>query len=142
MQRRTVLRLVSNWLCDEENSPRAMGLNNVDDIDTFSSGLAAYLPQSPILVTSRSKDVATRLVGGYNNVNKVLATDNVQGLELLRVKLQGAERGESAADLLHALHYLPLAITQAAAYINRGAHMTAGTDLREFNETGKKKEAC
>jgi tetratricopeptide (TPR) repeat protein len=139
-----VLRLVSDWLCDEENGPWTMVLDNVDDMDTFSHGLAAYLPQSrngSILVTSRSKDAATRLVGGYSNVKEVFAMDSVQGLELLCNKLQGPERRQGAADLLHALHYLPLAITQAAAYINRRAHMTAQGYLREFNDSGEKKES-
>jgi hypothetical protein len=67
--------------------------------------------------------------------------DKVQSLQLLRNKLQDASSVESAAELVHALHYMPLAITQAAAYINRRAHMTIKGYLREFNESSKKKES-
>jgi hypothetical protein len=93
------------------------------------------------LVTSRSKDAATRLTGGYNDIWEVLTMDKVQSLQLLRNKLQDASSVESAAELVHALHYMPLAITQAAAYINRRAHMTIKGYLREFNESSKKKES-
>jgi hypothetical protein len=77
-----ILRLVRNWLCDEANGKWAMVLDNADDIEMFypkqtraedrmaTGPIAAYLPQSrngSILITSRSKDAAARLAGGYKN---------------------------------------------------------------------------
>ena len=48
-----------------------------------------------------------------------------QGLQLFHNKLLHRSKDEGAVDLLHALDYVPLAITQAAAYINRRGQMTA-----------------
>lgn len=157
--RMDILRLVSNWLCDESNGQWAMILDNVDEVETFYpsrkrkqdetyessfASLADYLPQSrhgSILITSRSKDTAARLVGGYEHIKEVLAMDESQGLRLLRNKLQDASNEEGAVDLLCALDYVPLAISQAAAYINRRTHMTIAGYLSEFRANDKKRES-
>lgn len=154
-----VLRLVSDWLRNESNGQWVMIVDNVDDIETFfpsrkrprgeadasaETPLATYLPQSrngAILVTSRSKDAATRLVGGYNKVMEVLAMNESEGLQLLGNKLRDAPAEESAVELLHALDCIPLAITQAAAYINRRARMTVAGYLKEFQSSSKKRES-
>ncbi|KAF1966374.1 hypothetical protein BU23DRAFT_486895, partial [Bimuria novae-zelandiae CBS 107.79] len=78
-----VLRLVSDWLQDETNGRWVMVVDNVDDAETFfpsrkrqrdeadasvQTPLAMYLPQSrngAVLITSRNKDAAARLAGGY-----------------------------------------------------------------------------
>jgi hypothetical protein len=133
-----VLRLVSNWLCNETNGQWTMAVDNVDDIETFfpsrrreqegivessSASLATYLPQNRnglILITSRSRNAAARVAGGYYNVKEVLAMDKSQTLQLLRNKLLVRSNEKVAAiEILHTLDYMPLAITQAAAYINR-----------------------
>jgi hypothetical protein len=147
-----VLRLVSNWLRDEINSQWMMILDNVDDVETFfpkssessSISLAAYLPQSrngSILITSRNKDAASRLAGGLQNTKEVQTMDESQGLQLLRNKLQDAAKEEGAPDLLHTLDYIPLAITQAAVFINRRSRMTVLGYLDEFRKNEKKKES-
>jgi len=154
-----VLRLVSDWLRNETNGQWVMIVDNVDDIETFfpsrkrqggeadasaETPLATYLPQSrngAILVTSRSKDAATRLVGGYNKVKEVLAMNESEGLQLLGNKLRNAPAEESAVELLRALDCIPLAITQAAAYINRRARMTVAGYLKEFQSNSKKRES-
>lgn len=99
--RTNVLRLVSDWLLDETNGQWVMVVDNADDPGAFcqrdeanfgtQTSLATFLPQSvngAILVTSRSKDAAFRLVGGYNNMEKVLAMSEGEGLQLLRSKLR------------------------------------------------------
>jgi tetratricopeptide (TPR) repeat protein len=157
-----VLRMVSDWLRDEANGRWVMVLDNVDDAETFfpsrkrqrdeadasaqipQAPLAAYLPQSrngAILVTSRSKDAAERLAGGYNKTKEVLAMDEGEGLQLLRNKLRDPPVKESAVELLHALDCIPLAVTQAAAYINRRARMTVAGYVREFQRNNKKRES-
>ncbi|RYP14237.1 hypothetical protein DL765_006517 [Monosporascus sp. GIB2] len=153
-----VLRLVSNWLCDETIGRWTMVLDNVDDAETFlsrkreqdepsessSAPLAAYLPQSrngSILITSRNKDAAARLAGGYKNIKEVRAMDEGQALRLFQNKLQSASKEEGAANLVCALDYIPLAITQAAAYINRRSRWTAYNYLDEFRKNDKKKES-
>ncbi|KAF2993772.1 hypothetical protein E8E13_002383 [Curvularia kusanoi] len=154
-----VLRLVSEWLRDEANGQWVMVLDNVDNVKTFFPSqkrqrdeadtsaqtlLASYLPQSrngAILATSRSRDAAARLVGGYNRTREVLAMDEGEGLQLLQNKLHGLPPEESAVELLRALDYIPLAISQAAAYINRRARITVAGYLAEFQKSSKKQES-
>ncbi|KAH7396963.1 TPR domain protein [Phaeosphaeria sp. MPI-PUGE-AT-0046c] len=139
-----VLPLVSDWLRDETNGQWVMVLDNVDDVQTFHPSrkrqrdepdagvqppLATFLPQSRngvILVTSRSKDAAVRLG---------------QGMELLYNKLDNPPAKEISAQLLHALDCIPLAITQAAAYINRRAGMSIARYLDEFSRNSKMRES-
>lgn len=136
-----------------------MVLDNVNDIEVFypkrtgtgnepsgteTAPLGVYLPQSrngSILITSRNKDAAARLTGGYENIKEVHAMDESQALQLLRNKLRDASNEDGAADLLRALDYVPLTITQAAAYINRRARITASSCLNEFRRNDKKKES-
>jgi tetratricopeptide (TPR) repeat protein len=150
-----VLRLVSDWLRDEANGRWFMIVDNADNVETFSpSGkgkadasaqvpLATYLPQSrngAILVTSRSKDAAARLVGGYNNIKEVVVMDESEGLQLFRNKLQQPPCEESVLKLLKELNCIPLAIIQAVAYINRRSRMTVAGYLAEFQKNNKKRE--
>jgi tetratricopeptide (TPR) repeat protein len=153
-----VLRLVSNWLRNETNGQWLMVLDNVDDLETFfpsrerqrdrpdndtQLSLATYLPQSRngvILVTSRNKDAAAMLVGGYNRIKEVLAMDDGECLQLLRNKLCDPPHEESAVQLLQALDRIPLAIVQAAAYINRRAPMTVAGYLEIFHKNNKRRE--
>jgi tetratricopeptide (TPR) repeat protein len=154
-----VLRLVSDWLRDETNGQWVMVVDNVDNLETFYPSrkrqrgeagaaveppLATYLPQSrngAILVTSRSKDAAVRLIGGHNRIKEVLAMDKGEGLQLLCNKLEDPPIEESCVELLCALDYIPLAITQAAAFINRRARMTIALYLDEFWRNRKKRES-
>jgi tetratricopeptide (TPR) repeat protein len=145
-------------MSDETNGQWTMILDNVDDVETFfpsrqdtedateqSSSLATYLPQScngSILITSRIRDAAARLTGGYTSIKDVFAMDEGQGLQLLRHKLPEALHEDGAMmDLLQALGYMPLAITQAAAYINRRAHMTIARYLSEFRANDQRRES-
>ncbi|KAK1978876.1 hypothetical protein LZ30DRAFT_198966 [Colletotrichum cereale] len=154
-----VVRLVYDWLCAEENGQWLMVVDNADDVKVFypkpesvQSGsttskthqpLAAFLPQSSngrILVTSRSRDVAERLTGSSRNVLSIEAMDEDQAHQLLQKKLQDAHDDEVAAELLRALEYMPLAITQAAAFILRRApRMSPSTYLADFHKSEKNK---
>ncbi|RDL35922.1 uncharacterized protein BP5553_06534 [Venustampulla echinocandica] len=154
-----VLRLVSNWLCNETNGKWMMIVDNADDIEVFypkqtrtvnessppaPTPLATYLPQSrngSILITSRSKDAAARLAGGRTYIKEVPKMDESQALGLFRNKLEHASNEEGAPDLLRALDYIPLAITQAAAFINRRVQMTASGYLDDFRGNDKKRES-
>lgn len=135
-----------------------MVLDDVDDTWTFSEplqhkfstgtsgrprSLADYLPQSrngSILATSRNKDTAARLMGGYKTIRVIDAMKADEGLQLLRNKLQNMPPQESALDLLSTLDYMPLAISQATAYINKKAHMTANDYLEEFRRSDEHAE--
>ncbi|KAF1850065.1 TPR-like protein [Cucurbitaria berberidis CBS 394.84] len=92
------------------------------------------IPQSSngsILITSRSRDVAFRLTGNYSDIIRVHQMEPAHALTLLRNQLKhsfrkndaeqdGVEQ-EDAAALVEALDYMPLAISQAAAYISQRA---------------------
>ncbi|RSL64168.1 hypothetical protein CEP51_013189 [Fusarium floridanum] len=161
-----VLGLVRDWLQTEEAGSWLMVLDNVDDVNLFhpsASGnkaanqttdenavaksnqrpLAAYLPKcrsGTILVTSRSMDAAEKLAGGQKAIYRISIMNDAQGLHLFRNKLNGDFDKDAAADLLRALDCIPLAITQAAAYINRRApRASVQTYLDAFRESDKKK---
>ncbi|KAK3201035.1 hypothetical protein GRF29_213g764680 [Pseudopithomyces chartarum] len=154
-----VLRLVRNWLQDEANGTWLLILDNVDDVDMFypkqahasdrfgspSTSLAEYVPQcrnGSILITSRNKDAAARLAGGYPRIKGVTALSEHQALQLLRNKLHNESDSEGAVQLLRTLGYLPLAITQAAAYINRHApQVTIQNYLNKFHRSIKNRES-
>ena len=106
--------------------------------------LATYLPQrryGSILITSRRKDAAARLAGGHTYVKEVSTADESQAFSLFRNQLECVSNEEGASDLLRALDYVPLAITQAAAFINRRGRMTASGYLDDFRRNAKQKES-
>ena len=133
-----VLRLVRSWLCDESNGQWTMIVDNADDEAVFfdhtsqsrmaggsdqpTEPLCDYLPQSPsgsILITSRSQAVAHKLTGIHSSVIEVKPMDEDDALCLLHKKLGSAIAREEAVRLTQALDSMPLAITQAAAFIRQ-----------------------
>jgi tetratricopeptide (TPR) repeat protein len=137
-----ILKPVHSWLCDEANGHWVMIIDNADDIGVFprllqkpndgkgdvSSNVAAslleFLPQSPngsILITSRDRDVAFRLTGSYADIIRVQPMDQTYALALLRNKLDGSSEPDDEVALVEELEHMPLAITQAAAYISQRA---------------------
>ncbi|CAH0028566.1 unnamed protein product [Clonostachys rhizophaga] len=160
-----VLGLVRDWLQREEVGPWLMVLDNADDVNLFygtpragndcvladgnptllrgKSSLASFLPKrrdGTIFVTSRSLDVAEKLTGSHRAVCRISAMDDIQSLELFRNKVEGEFDEDSAAALLRALDHIPLAITQAAAYINRRApRISVRTYLDDFCKSDRKK---
>jgi tetratricopeptide (TPR) repeat protein len=146
-----VLRLVRNWLCDESNGQWTMVVDNADDEAVFFDNtsqsrtagglnqpadlLSDYLPQSPngsILVTSRSQAVAHKLIGTHSNIIEVKPMDEDDALSLLDKKLCSTTARKGAVKLVHALDFMPLAITQAAAFIQqRGPRMSVSRYVDE-----------
>ncbi|KAI1840261.1 hypothetical protein JX266_013542 [Neoarthrinium moseri] len=133
-------------------------LDNADDVDMFyrkkpdrtatvasaQRPLASLLPQCTsgrILVTSRSRDVAERLAGS-RSVLSIQPMNEDQALQLLQKKLRDKYEDEVAASLVRALDYIPLAITQAAAYIlRRWPRTSCLTYLEEVRQSEKKKQS-
>ncbi|KAI9764195.1 MAG: hypothetical protein M1839_005973, partial [Geoglossum umbratile] len=152
-----VLRLVRNWLCDESNGRWVMIIDNADDWGVFfpplnrtqaigadklgqaAESLSEFLPQSPngsILITSRSRNVAYRLTGSHTYVREVKPMDKADALALLQKKLSFDADEHNAIELLQVLDYMPLAITQAAAYIEqRAPRMTISRYLDEIRRS-------
>jgi tetratricopeptide (TPR) repeat protein len=151
------LKLVKDWLCDETNGQWIMVLDNADDNEVFypklkgrrgdsqdmPPGLATFLPQSQhgsILVTSRSKDAAVRLVGSDKSIKEVHAMDEGQAVRLLQNKLEDASNESGMSNLIRTLGHIPLAISQAAAYINhRAPRTTVSSYLDEFQKNDRKR---
>ncbi|PVH90598.1 hypothetical protein DM02DRAFT_678511 [Periconia macrospinosa] len=145
-----VLRLVSDWLCDKRNGQWMMVLDDVDgekvfsppkqqEQDSLSEIIAAYVPQScngSVLITSRNMNVAAQLVGCDNNIKEIPVMEEDEALQLLGSKLQAEKLQrtdkDSTMELVNALDRLPLAIDQAAGYINQQADMTVPGYLRGF----------
>ena len=132
-----------DWLQDKENGHWLMVLDNADDNNVLfdividNKPLADYLPQAPngsILVTSRNSMAAQNLVGSQSNVIPVEPMSPNDALALLRNRINkelSTETEEQA--LVEALEYIPLAISQAGAYIaHRTPRMTVLTYLELF----------
>ncbi|WAO96035.1 NACHT domain-containing protein [Fusarium falciforme] len=151
---RNVLQLVHAWLCDEENGPWMMVLDNADCVEVFfprrdahgsrDQPLASFLPKTgrgSIIITSRNTDAAERLAG-LGAIYNVPTMEKSQALQLLQIRLgeDGAEDNVAMSDLVDDLNYMPLAITQAAAYIKRrGPRMSVSAYLDEFRRSDKKR---
>lgn len=121
--------LVKLWLADRDNGNWFMILDNVDDETVFSSSLsiedreplATYLPQTQhgfILLTSRNRQAALDLVGDVDSLVSVPEMSQTEAVSLLRRRLAGNRAHEGALELVEELSRMPLAITQAASYIN------------------------
>ncbi|KAI7973725.1 hypothetical protein EIK77_000227 [Talaromyces pinophilus] len=147
-----VFQLVSQWLCDESNGRWLMVLDNADDDQIFFRGgdadrrasLVTFLPQAThgsILITSRNGLAARNLVGVDGLVIHVQPMNEVDSLALLRTRIPDNQSlAEDEQALVQALEYIPLAITQAAAYIaNRSPLITASAYLRLFRESESKR---
>ena len=155
-----ILRLVREWLGSGECSRSwLMVLDNADDADSFFAdskdapaqgtsppeafkSLSFYLPESGngfILITTRDRRVAVGLTNDSRCVINVQPLEKADAKYLLFRKLPDEKSTDRAfGDLAEALNCLPLAITQAAAYIrvNR-PRMTISKylDMLHFNES-------
>ncbi|KAF5673917.1 kinesin light chain 3 [Fusarium heterosporum] len=150
-----VLALVHDWLQRDDVPPWLMVFDNADDITTFFADegpdnqsrarLAAYLPKSTngkIIVTSRSLDAAERLVGSVQNTLQIPTMAEEQALELLQGHLTDETDEAAAKDLVRMLDCIPLAVKQAAAYINRRSpRVTPASYLEEFSRSDKRKDS-
>ncbi|CRK42338.1 hypothetical protein BN1723_000751, partial [Verticillium longisporum] len=129
-----VLQLVHSWLCDESHGKWLMILDNVDDARVLSTRqnddrepLSAFLPRSSngsFVITSRSRDVAFELTGDNKNIFDVPVMDEALALQLVRRKIGDKDEPATLVELVKELGRVPLAITQAAAYIARQALMS------------------
>jgi hypothetical protein len=133
-----IFKLVHDWLRGCEGKWLLI-LDNVDNTDLlFEAGdvgqrgqgidvngerrqpILAYLPQSQngsILVTSRSKGVALKLVE-EKNIVVMQSMAPSQALALFEKKLRSLDQSDDTAKLAAALEFMSLAIVQATTYIS------------------------
>jgi tetratricopeptide (TPR) repeat protein len=142
-----VNRLVKARLSQESTGSWLMIVDNADDFETFYNGndnkgsgaLSEYLPFSTlgaILFTTRDREAATRYAG--SNVIDVDEMDDRESRDLLQRSLQNKELVKDEVGittLLKSLVNLPLAIMQAAAYLNAKSS-TIAEYLRLYTESG------
>ena len=145
-------QLVSNWLSNTANGRWVLVLDSVDDGDVFfgiqgerkdARLLATWLPQSrngSIVITTRNQDVAVRLTGRYQDTIRVGRMAEIDAVTLLEKRLGQLPDSRVAADLVQALECVPLAISQAAAYIQeRGQQMPINKYLADFRVSEHRK---
>jgi len=134
-----------------------MVLDNTNNNSIFFGGnrsneresLVRFLPQTTqgsILITSRNNLTARNLVENNGHIIAVQPMNKKKSLALLRGRipaLQSRHSGGSGEDekvLVQALEYIPLAITQTAAYIvNRLPLLTVSAYLQLFYESESKR---
>ncbi|KAF8248525.1 TPR-like protein [Wilcoxina mikolae CBS 423.85] len=146
--------LVKCWFESPHSSEWILVLDNADNILDFyldeeitdadesgrSAGLAKFLPHGTkgiIIVTTRDYEVADRLAGGMNTLNK-------QTMDMPKASLLFKQRysrtveledEESISHLLKALHFLPLAIVQVADFLRLNQLVSPLDYLKQFNST-------
>ena len=121
-----VLQLVKDWLEAKYECRWLMILDNVDDRNTFfetythaGKALREYVPQSSkgsILYTTRNMDIGIDLALNRSPIT-VPSMDAQEALTLLGQRIRAGSAETEQLDLLEQLVYLPLAISQAAAFM-------------------------
>lgn len=126
-----VFQLVGNWLQDGNIGKWVLVLDNVDDDELLrnsTTGDSTLSSQPPlrkllesstgtILVTSRNRGVALDIAGHTRNIVDVQPMNQTEALALLQKKLSPLAEDDQGRELAQELEYMPLAIVQAAGYI-------------------------
>ncbi|OTB04378.1 hypothetical protein M426DRAFT_11524 [Hypoxylon sp. CI-4A] len=141
---------ILEWLhkkCDEQSTRVALigigGIGKSQAVIEYTYQVRDNRPQTwvfwsengSIIVTFRYRDAVLKIVGDNWNVKPMKALEKNQALQLLQQKLHITSEDDDMAKLLDALDYIPLAITQAAANINRRPRVTVLSYLNEFRES-------
>jgi hypothetical protein len=124
-----VKKLVQEYLSTASTGPWLLAFDNANDVNMWITQpgpgfgrLLDYLPRSPqgcIVFTTRDRKTAIKLT--HRNIIELPDMDEDVAIQLLQVCLVNPDLVNNRPDttaLLRELTYLPLAIVQAAAYIN------------------------
>lgn len=139
------LQIVHEWFMNEKNGRWLLILDNADNMEIFHpSGdsktnvqkeqtpiLARYLPsrsKGSILITTRDSSVGRNLANGKEPLGVFPMTPD-EGKAMLLSRVPDNQPETDLEQLLVELEYLPLAITQAAAFISQNY-----IDLSEYLE--------
>ncbi|ETS84496.1 hypothetical protein PFICI_02521 [Pestalotiopsis fici W106-1] len=123
-----VKKIVYHYLCSSSAGKWLLVLDNADDQELmFGSaeqpGIIEHLPKSEsgrILMTTRSREVATDFAQfDVINLKEMNPTDSISLFSSSLIEKANLQDESLVVALLGDLAYLPLAITQAAAYLNR-----------------------
>ena len=154
----SILELVCSWLSSTTN-PYLLIVDNADNIEHWwpgkyksggslddpSKNLSKYLPDglnnSHVLITTRDNRVAGRLAKGAKPIAvQPMSNDEANLLFLSKIGVEGSNLNEvEVRGLLEELDHLPLAVSQAAAFIEENGVSIAdyinalrGEDAEEF----------
>ncbi|UKZ86328.1 uncharacterized protein TrAFT101_002164 [Trichoderma asperellum] len=151
-----VLALVRDWLQKTEALPWLIILDNADEMERFFPSrsengesqrepLASFLPRTgngKIVIMSRNRSVAEKLTGSHKAIQEVPTMCSLEALKILENKLSQDIDQDAAIDLACALDFIPLAVNQAAAYINRRApRVSISSYLDELRQNEKQKKS-
>jgi nucleoside phosphorylase/tetratricopeptide (TPR) repeat protein len=129
------IRLVADWLSDDETGQWTVILDNFDDPTILGEDDPQLLTMLPYtdngftLITSRTLHAAELLTGEGNNTYSVEPMSEELAVKLFQTKLNKPCAMEDAEEVVRLLSNMPLAISQAAAYINR---CTPRTSAQEY----------
>ena len=147
-----VLHLVSRYLADESNGPWLLILDNADDATVLlkpSSGdaesdavsvqrrLLDFVPRvqhGTVIITTRDRSCALNLTGYRGTPIEVLAMTLDESVELLRTFLPQAHKDE-VSELVRELENVPLAISQAGAYMKEVPRISIPIYLTKFRRS-------
>jgi len=158
-----VFQLFRRWLRDVGKGKWLLILDNADDVrflleppsSTQQTGSANqraqngercldYLPtidHGSMLLTSRTTEAALKIVHTANMI-AVATMDEDSALALVEKKLFSDHSRRDVAELAEALEFMPLALSQAAAYINqRAPRCTIQQYLEKLRQTNKSKRS-
>jgi tetratricopeptide (TPR) repeat protein len=123
-----VKELVRQYLDSEASGRWLLVVDNADDVELVCGGprtpevLERYLPRSQngrIVFTTRFRDIAARVAEETIELDEFSLSEAKRLLENLVPQKDLTSDAAAVTELLHELTYLPLAITQAAAYLER-----------------------
>ncbi|OLN97674.1 Kinesin light chain 6 [Colletotrichum chlorophyti] len=140
-----LMTCVNRFLSSEKTGPWLLIVDNADDIDILfggqdkQGGLMEYLPENDhglTLFTSRSKDIALSVADdAFIELHAMKEEEATRLLEKSLHRKRLINNDALLATLLELLTYLPLAITQAAAYLNRNSHVSLEKYLKLLQGT-------
>ena len=121
------LQLVKEWLESDASGPWLLILDNVDDTELLYPSeshcirYAEYLPRpetGSILLTTRNGRVGHKFAAA-RNVLTLAGIDLEESMALLSKRLGNNQSNESLKELAEELDQVPLALVQAASFINQ-----------------------
>ena len=121
------MQLVKDWLENIYSLEWLMIIDNVDNAEAFftekvhGKPLVEYVPQSArgsLLYTTRNRDIGVDLTRNSDPI-MIPSMNQEEAQQLLGQPLMSSSTVEDRHDLLKELDYLPLAITQAVAYMTK-----------------------
>lgn len=149
-----ILQLVSKWLANPDNGRWLLILDNADDATvllhiperdpetgatTVQRRLLDFLPRvqhGAVLITTRDRTCALDLNGHNGTPIEVRPMSTNEAVGLLRNRLPDATE-EEASELVAELERVPLAISQASAYIKAVVQVSISIYLNKFRRSNE-----